>query len=776
MAMNTIGLVCLAAAAGALTADSTMAQDQATWRPVPGRIATRWADQVSPDNALPEYPRPQFTRERWANLNGLWQYAIRPSDAGGAAPANWDGDILVPFALETSLSGVGRVLEPDQTLWYRRTFEVPADWRGQGDGAPRIILHFGAVDWAADVWVNDTLVGGHVGGYDPFSFDITRALKEGSNTITVAVRDPTDTGGQPRGKQVREPEGIFYRRTSGIWQTVWMEPVPQEGWIERVSYVPNAAEGWVEVSARLEGQGECQVEIRDGDRVVGRGVTDHGRVRIKIDNPRLWSPDDPFLYDVMLRTFAAGAEKAAPLDEVESYVALRDIAVGPDAHGVQRLLLNGEPLFHFGPLDQGFWPESLYTPPADEALRFDVEAVKKMGGNMLRKHVKVEPSRFYYWCDKLGVMVWQDMPSPFFRTDRGPDHQPVISEQWKKQFELEHAELVRDFFNHPSIVMWVPFNEGWGQNDLNWSREMTEKVKQWDPTRLVNCASGWTDTGVGDVIDHHIYPGPGTPKREASRAAVLGEFGGLGLPISGHTWLDEANWGYVTYKNQEELNDAYIALIDKLPMLIAQGLAAAVYTQTSDVEIEVNGWLTYDREIWKIDPARAAEATRAVYGPPPHLTTVVECAIDADGEDAPQWRYTTDEPADGWQQPGFDDAGWKTGRAGFGARGTPGAIVGTDWRSSDIWLRRTVTLTADQLKALRAGKPHLAIHHDEDAQVYLNGVRAASFTNWTTAYTFAPIAPEAAATLKEGENIIAIHCHQTNGGQYIDAGLVTIEP
>lgn len=754
------------------------AGDGADWAPVGGRIATRWAAEVSPETVLPEYPRPQMVRERWLNLNGLWEYAVvgaeGTAEAGNAAalstaapPRDWEERILVPFAIESSLSGVGRELEPGETLWYRCAFEVPADWAGQ-----RVLLHFGAVDWEARVVMNGEEVGSHRGGYDAFSFDVTGALREGENELLVAVRDPTDTGGQPRGKQVREPGGIFYRRTSGIWQTVWLEPVPRDGWIEELRFVPHAAEGSVDVSVRAGEGVECEVEVRDGDRVVGRAVTEGGKARLKIEGARVWSPDDPFLYDVTVRAVRDGKV----LDSVASYCALRDIAVGPDAHGVHRLLLNGSPLFQFGPLDQGFWPAGGYTAPTDEALRSDIEAVKKMGGNMLRKHVKVEPDRFYYWCDKLGMLVWQDMPSPFFRGERGPRRQPAISDEWKGEFERELAEMVRELGNHPSIVMWVPFNEGWGQNDLDWSRDVVLKVKAWDPSRLVNCASGWTDTSVGDVVDIHAYPGPATPKREQKRAAVLGEFGGLGLPVSGHTWVDESNWGYVTYGSKEDLTDAYVGLLEKLPMLIARGLSAAVYTQTTDVEIEVNGWMTYDRAEWKIDPARAAEAARALYEAPARLVTVVACAIDGEGDngDGAVWRYTTSSPEKGWEVAGFDDSAWETGRAGFGTRGTPGAVIGTEWNGDEIWLRRTVTLSAEDVASLRSkgAEPYLVIHHDEDAEVYVNGVMAGSFTRYTTSYEFAPMTEEGAGALREGENVIAVHCRQTGGGQFVDVGVV----
>jgi len=434
---------------------------------------------------------------------------------------------------------------------------------------------------------------------------------------------------------------------------------------------------------------------------------------------------------------------------------MREIKVAPDERGVPRLILNGAPLFQFGPLDQGFWPDGLYTPPTDEAMKFDIEAVKRMGGNMLRKHVKVEPDRFYTWCDRLGVLVWQDMPSPFFPKEAG-------GVDWKAVYLHELEAMIDTHRNHPSIVMWVPFNEGWGQHD---TESVVAKVRQWDPTRPVNNASGWTDAHVGDVLDVHVYPGPGMPGASAPRAAVLGEFGGLGLPVEGHTWVEKNNWGYVSYKDRAELTGAYAGLVAHLPPLIAQGLCAAVYTQTTDVEIECNGWLTYDRAVWKVDPERVAPATRRLYGPPPELRVVLPTA--AQGRQI--WRYSTDRPPEGWEKPGFDDSAWKSGAAGFGTEGTPGAVIGTVWNTPDIWIRRTFDLIDTALH-----EPQLILHHDEDAEVYLNGVLAAKVSGYTTSYIYEPLNGAAGAALRNGTNTIAVHCRQTRGGQFIDAGLADL--
>lgn len=751
------------AALGLFAASIHAAQPASDWKPVSGHIMTRWAKEVTPDNVLPEYPRPTMVRKEWRNLNGLWNYAILPDGKSRLdAPP---GRILVPFPPESALSGVGKVVEPDQTLWYWRTFQVPAAWKGQ-----RVLLHFGAVDWHARVQVNGKEVGEHKGGYDPFTFDITDFLKEGDNEIVVEVKDPTDLGGQPRGKQWLEPKGIWYTRTSGIWQTVWLEPVPPVA-IDRLELSGSASDGIARVGVKLsrpEPGAEVQVALSVAGAPVlsARVSTDDpdAAISMRVPDVRAWSPSDPFLYDLRVQLSKDGKV----LDEVTSYIGFRDITVGPDESGVTRLLLNGQALFQYGPLDQGFWPDGLYTAPTDEALRFDVEAVKKMGGNMLRKHVKVEPERLYYWCDKLGVLVWQDMPSPFFRNEKDTSRLPLATPEWKANFEREMREMVRDFGNHPSIVMWVPFNEGWGQNDIDWAREMAQKVKEWDPTRLVNNASGWTDMKVGDTYDLHIYPGPGAVRPERRRAGVLGEFGGLGLPVEGHTWVSKDNWGYVSYKTKEELTEAYVGLLKQMPLLIGQGLSAAVYTQTTDVEIEVNGWLTYDREVWKIDPAMVSEVTAKLYEPTP---TVKEVLRHAGNGAKDTWRYTTKAPAADWFKPDFDDSGWDQGVAGFGREGTPGAVIGTKWETSDIWVRRSFELGAEPLV-----NPHLWIHHDEDAVVYINGEEVLSRKGYTTGYIAVPLSDKARSLLKPGKNTLAIHCRQTRGGQYIDAGLMDLLP
>ena len=533
---------------------------------------------------------------------------------------------------------------------------------------------------------------------------------------------------------------------------MWLEPVPQT--FVRGAVVRADSQGDLVVGIEAQGGAAEQMRIElssaDGVRVASASGP-VGVQRLRVASPRVWSPDDPYLYDLRVTLFDRAG---VALDEIQSYCGFRDIAVARDEHGAPRLLLNGRALFQFGPLDQGFWPDGLYTAPSLDALRFDIEAVRRMGGNMLRKHVKVEPELFYTLCDRLGVLVWQDMPSG--NADQSPE--------WRENFERELRELVRDRGHHPSIVMWVPFNEGWGQHE---TERITALVEQLDPSRLVDDASGWTDAGVGDVIDIHAYPGPAMAALEARRASVLGEFGGLGLPLEGHTWLAQDNWGYRSYASREELTAAYLALVEQLPLLIGQGLCAAVYTQTTDVEIEVNGWLTYDREQWKIDPERALPATRKLYEPPPRSKELLKHAGNGG---AAEWSFTFDAPSPAWSALEFDASAWKRGLSGFGTTGTPGAFVGTEWSASEIWLRREFELASPP-----SGELRLWLHHDEAAEVYLNGVLAAKVAGYTTNYVLLELSPEARAVLHAGRNVLAIHCTQTTGGQYIDAGLALLE-
>ncbi len=709
------------------------------WQPADGPLMTQWAKEVSPENVWPEYPRPQMVREQWVNLNGLWQYAIQAQDA--AEPTAWDGQILVPFAAESALSGVMKSVKPDQRLWYRRTFDKP-----HVNDRERVLLHFGAVDWDCTVWVNGQQVGAHRGGYDPFHFDITDQLKEETNVLVVSVWDPTDVGYQPRGKQVLKPGGIMYTAVTGIWQTVWMETVPAVH-VRSLKIVPDIDREIVAVTVDATGPAPVRLSAVDDDQIVATQTGQTGQtIELKIPDPQWWSPDSPHLYDLNVELLRDGQTT----DSVDSYFGMRKTHVAKDAQGILRLMLNNRVLFQYGPLDQGWWPDGLYTPASDEAMKYDILMTKKFGMNMARKHVKYESARWYYWCDRLGLLVWQDMPAGDSRRN----------DESKANFRGELQAMIDALHNFPCIVMWVPFNEGWGQHD---TPEIVQWTQQYDPTRPVNEASGWTDRGSGDVSDMHSYPGPGMRPVEQNRVVVLGEFGGLGMPVAGHTWQAEANWGYVSYESAAELTDAYVGLLARMRPLIGQGLSAAVYTQTSDVEVEVNGLLTYDRATVKMDLPRIAAAAEKLYLPPP----IVKPLVPTSREEAQVWRYTFESPQGGWSAPDYDDSGWKSGPAGFGTDGTPGTTVKTEWNTSDIWIRRSFDLA----ELPSHGEVNLIIHHDEDAEIFLNGQKVQELQRYTSSYMMLPLSTAAVQALRAGQNVIAIHCHQTQGGQYIDAGL-----
>jgi len=465
------------------------------------------------------------------------------------------------------------------------------------------------VDFDATIWVNGIQVANHKGGYDPFSIDISSALGGGnSQTIVIRVWDPTSSGSQPRGKQVNDPGGIWYNAVTGIWQTVWLEPVPQT-YIRSLKITPDLDNSSVDVSADVNSEHSnytLEVRVKRGWRTIAKGT---GKtVNLKINDPRLWTPDTPYLYDLDIRLRNAEGKR---VDRVQSYFGMRKIQLAKDDRGFNMFMLNNEPVFQLGPLDQGWWPDGLYTAPSDDALRYDIEVTKLLGYNMARKHVKVEPDRWYYWCDKLGLLVWQDMPSGD-RYIGGDDPDIERSKGSGEQFKLELKNMIQAFYNHPSIILWVPYNEGWGQ----WATaEIVDYIRELDSTRLIINASGWADRGVGDAHDIHSYPGPAMPDLEEKRAAVLGEFGGLGLPVKGHLWRDDQNWGYRNLNAVEELTADYERLLIKLEKLKAMGLAAAVYTQTTDVESEVNGLMTYDREVIKMDPKDVARINQGYLAP-----------------------------------------------------------------------------------------------------------------------------------------------------------------
>lgn len=581
------------------------AQLHAQWKPVEGRISTQWSEQVNPDNVLPEYPRPIMERTEWKNLNGLWDYAI--IEKGKHSPSVFDGKILVPFAVESSLSGVAKTVGAEKELVYRRSFDVPSSWKGK-----KVLLHFGAVDWKTDVWVNDVKVGSHTGGFTPFSFDITEALQGKNNTLLVKVWDPTDKGYQPRGKQVSRPEGIWYTPVTGIWQTVWLEPV-SESYIQDLRITPDIDNSLLSLKALVKdatSKDLVEVKVFDGQQLVAQGKSINGEcVQVAMpENAKLWSPESPFLYTLKVSLKQGGKL----VDEVSSYAAMRKYSSKRDASGIVRLELNNKPLFQFGPLDQGWWPDGLYTAPTDEALLYDIQKTKDFGFNMIRKHIKVEPARWYTYCDKLGIIVWQDMPSG----DRNPEWQNrkyfegtemKRSAESEACYRKEWKEIMDALYSYPCIGTWIPFNEAWGQFK---TPEIVEWTKQYDPTRLVNPASGGNHYTCGDMLDLHNYPAPELYLYDAQRATVLGEYGGIGWVVQGHIWEPDRNWGYIQFNSSKEVTDEYVKYAEKLYDLIPRGFSAAVYTQTTDVEVEVNGLMTYDRKVIKLDEKRVREMNR----------------------------------------------------------------------------------------------------------------------------------------------------------------------
>lgn len=567
---------------------ASMAAPEPAWQPKAPPLTTPWTDQVGPDNALPEYPRPQLTRERWLNLNGLWDYT------GGD---NATEQILVPYPPESGLSGVQR---HDDQMLYERTFDVPADWSGQ-----RLILHFGAVDQRAEVSVNGKQVAVHEGGYTAFSADITDAVEPGApQQLTVAVSDGNETQPYPVGKQRNDPGGILYTGASGIWQTVWLEPVAPSH-ITGLDITPDLTGFGITADAAADNGEQVEVAVRDaeGNEVTRTSGPAGEPVRVDVPQPHLWTPDDPYLYDLTVRLLGADG---AVLDEVGSYTGLRTTGLVNDEQGRPRMALNGKIVFQHGPLDQGYWPDGIYTAPTDEALRFDLDKTKELGFNMVRKHVKVEPARWYYWADRLGLMVWQDMPSLPIDLAIPPEDSPPPTEEMKANYRAEWVDIIDQLRSSTSIVAWVPFNEGWGEFD---TAEITDLTRRTDPTRLINPSSGVNccyslpDSGAGDIYDDHTYVGPGAPTVTDRRAIVDGEYGGLGLAEEGHLWPGEPS-AYEMTESREQLTQRYGEVSDELARIIgANGLSAAIYTQTTDVENEVNGFLTYDRQIMKPDVA-----------------------------------------------------------------------------------------------------------------------------------------------------------------------------
>lgn len=723
-------------------AHSAMAQQM---KPV--TISTKWAKDVDPSNPLPEYPRPQMVRSQWLNLNGIWQ--VRSGAADDAVPVGKElrGKIVVPFPVESALSGVK--LHFDR-LWYRRTFAIPSDWAGK-----RVNLHFGAVDYEAEVFVNGKSVGVHRGGYDAFSFDITSFLTpSGPQELIVRVYDPTEFGGQPRGKQTTNPESIMYTSTTGIWQTVWLEPVEQVS-IENLKIVPDADHGLLHlrVNSTSASRGlPVAVVVKNGNEVVRTfdGLSD-ADLTIPLPHPKIWSPENPFLYDLQV-TLNPHSPAA---DTVKSYFGMRTIEIGK-VDGFNRILLNHKPIFAMGPLDQGFWPEGIYTAPTDAALRSDIEMTKTFGFNMIRKHVKVEPARWYYWADKLGVLVWQDMPSPVsYLGLQAINHDVPVDRQ---EFESELRRMVETHWNSPAIVIWTIFNEDQGEYD---PARLVDQVRSVDPTRLVNEASGWKITGAGDLNDVHSYPAPGIRPATATQALVDGEFGGIGQVVPGHAWQFRGD-GYINAGTPDDMLYLYAEYLNLAKQYRdANGLSGVIYTQLTDVEQEMNGLLTYDR-IPKVDPAKIAQANRFELPLPKYVPVV------ATSEVSPQmWRFTTESPGKEWSLTSFDDAAWTEKPGGFG---NVADRPGTPWTTKGIWIRRHFNpgkLSAAQVENLVANDMHLG-----NIQIYINGVLAYEQGKNGLLYEHRGLTKEARAAIKvDSDNVLAVHGVSRDDKQWVDAGL-----
>ena len=588
-------------------------------------MCTRWTASARAETAYKNYPRPQMKRQSWQSLNGPWKYAITGADA--TKPTHYDGTIQVPYPVESLLSGVRKPLRPNQLLWYARTFSS----RGLSKGH-RLLLHFGAVDFSAAVYVNDIQVGKHAGGYQDFTLDITSVVRAATNDLLVKVSDPTDTGINPYGKQTLSPDDTVYTSSSGIWQTVWLEVVP-ESFIESVLITPYVKRSEVELSVKVNATSaadyvEAIVE-NEHRRVISGHVS--GTTSLKIERPHLWTPDDPFLYGLKVRLWKSGKV----VDEVESYFGMRSVEIKTDAAGIPRIFLNGRYTYNLGVLDQGFWPDGLYTAPTDAALKFDVLATKAMGFNTIRKHIKIEPERWYYYCDKFGMLIWQDMVPPGNRTP-----------QARTEFEREVKEDLEQLHNHPSIVTWVLFNEGWESFD---QERLAKWIKALDPSRLVDAHSGpnvthiaeWSReqegaqllalidgddsegfhaTGLdhpadwigGDIVDIHSYPDPLLPPPVEGKVRVIGEYGGIRLPVDGHVWNGIPAHGRKVVNDVAEFAAQYKRLMVNLKTLEARGVSASIYTQPFDVEIEQNGLITYDRAMIKIPLEEIANINKSI--------------------------------------------------------------------------------------------------------------------------------------------------------------------
>lgn len=729
-------------------------------------MQTKWTDKVSPQNVWDVYPRPQMKRDHWQNLNGSWQYAILP--VSKSQPDNYQGKILVPFAVESELSGVKKLVGEDNNLWYRTQFTVPSYTKRE-----KIHLNFGAVDWETTVFVNGHKVGEHKGGYTPFSLDITPYLKKGKQELVVKVWDPTDAGTQPRGKQVADPKGIWYTPVTGIWQTVWLEKTSKE-FIKALKNTPNIDNATLHSVISLEGisnNSQLIIKAFDGENEVASSEVklNEGQkmaeVDLSIPDQILWHPENPHLYDLKIQL----KDGNNVLDNIKGYFGMRKISLGKDENGYTRIMLNNKPYFQFGLLDQGWWPDGLYTAPTKEAMLYDVEMTQKWGFNMLRKHVKVEPAVYYYECDKLGMLVWQDMPNGNYfqdlRIQAWEEKDAKRSKESSRQFEQELKEMMDYYHSFPSIVAWVPFNEGWGQYD---TERVTKWVENYDTSRLIDSPSGWADRGVGDMIDVHLYPGPGMELPEENRAAVLGEFGGIGWAVPDHIWWDKKNWGYLTYDDEKAYETRFEELMKDLVSLKSFGLSAAIYTQTTDVEGEVNGLMTYDREKVKIVPETARELIRPLYQKSNDYMTIVS---DSEHK-ATQWQVS-ENPGKNWKtNPQAKE--WKVQNAPFSSYDNYFLPEGTTkWdNSKDLHLYKEFSL--DEIPENLILRYYL---DKSSMKIFINGklVTSEAHEGGRKRHYRNKLVENASGFLKKGKNSLAILIKNKNEDSSFDLGLYSTQ-
>lgn len=736
------------------------------WEMKHARIMTPWSEQVDPKKVLDEYPRPQMVRPNWTNLNGVWDFT-KVKDMNYNPSQKYDQKILVPFPMESAISGImdtNHMENRGKVFAYRRNFTVP-NKKGED-----ILLHFGAVDWKCVVYVNGKKVGEHKGGFDPFYFNITDAIdaKKRNQEVCVFVQDYQEFGGYPHGKQKIGEKIIWYTPATGIWQTVWLESVAKTR-IEKLEIRPNIDNQTINIKVLAENSSattKASIKVYDGQTLISttNDVEIGKEAAISITDPKLWSPESPFLYDLKVEINNDG--KAT--DKVDSYFGMRKISV-EYFNGHPTMFLNNKHYFHYGVLDQGYWPDGVYTAPTDEALKFDLVKTKEFGMNMSRKHIKVEPARWYYHCDKMGLLVWQDIPNPGFG-----ENGKIMGEDLsiRDNFHDEMVRIMKSLENHPSIVLWTVYNESWGQPDEKTSKRSVDIARETDPYRLISIASGWNDAEYGDIKDTHWYPQPNVlPNPVNKRASVCGEYGGITLLVDGHRWIGGSDMKYTQVYSAGELKNTFVDFVNQILGLQANGLCAAVYTQITDVEDEENGLITYDRKVVKVDEKQLAEVSKAVQRNITH-TSVPVIPVSQAGNMVSTWKYYSSDKAlasNEWKDIQFADGAWREGQAGFGNGGLQGASMNTKWDKAFIYMRTWQNF--NNLKSGDMDKLQMQVFHDEDCEIYINGILAASLKGFTNRYAFVEISKEAKTSIKLGQrNLIAVKCENKEGNQFVDLG------